>query len=127
MISFLFAAPFTWDGLGRYIIGVVLASTAFVSFLIIVHSLTFWLGNAAALASLLMNAILTFALLSLKGNLDKEVFASDCHRMFYDKHISMEGHSEGVSVQKKYQKYRGILLEIFGLHAIKTHCYNIYK
>jgi ABC-2 type transport system permease protein len=60
--SFLISGYSTWDGLGLFLVGVVLAGTAFVSFLIIVHSLTFWLGNAGALAGLLMNAMLTFAL-----------------------------------------------------------------
>ena len=62
LISFLLSGYFTWLGLGRFAIGVLLATTVFLSFLIIAHSLTFWLGNAQALASLLMNAILTFAL-----------------------------------------------------------------
>ena len=62
IISFLLSGYFTWIGLGRFIIGVMLACIVFASFLIIAHSLTFWLGNASALARLLMNAILTFAL-----------------------------------------------------------------
>jgi ABC-2 type transport system permease protein len=39
-----------------------MATMVFAAFLIIAHSLTFWLGNASALARLMMNAILTFAL-----------------------------------------------------------------
>jgi ABC-2 type transport system permease protein len=62
IISFLLSGYFTWPGLVRFLSGVLLASLVFLSFLIIVHSLTFWLGHAGALASLLMNAILTFAL-----------------------------------------------------------------
>jgi ABC-2 type transport system permease protein len=62
IISFLLSGYFTWSGLGRFFVGVMLATTVFASFLIIAHSLTFWLGNASALARLLMNAILTFAL-----------------------------------------------------------------
>ena len=60
--SYLLSGYFSWGGLGRFAIGVILASTTFAAFLIIIHSLTFWLGNAAALAHLLMNAMLTFAL-----------------------------------------------------------------
>jgi ABC-2 type transport system permease protein len=62
ILSFLFSGYFTWTGLGRFAIGVMLATMVFAAFLIIAHSLTFWLGNANALARLLMNAILTFAL-----------------------------------------------------------------
>jgi len=62
ILSFLISGYFTWIGLGRFCVGVLLATTVFAAFLIIAHSLTFWLGNAQALAGLLMNAILTFAL-----------------------------------------------------------------
>jgi ABC-2 type transport system permease protein len=62
VLSFMFSGYFSLTGLGKFGIGVVLATTVFASFLIIAHSLTFWLGNANALARLLMNAILTFAL-----------------------------------------------------------------
>ncbi len=62
LLSFLFSGYFTWIALGRFAVGVLLASSVFLAFLIIAHSLTFWLGNAQALAGLLMNAILTFAL-----------------------------------------------------------------
>ncbi|RLD04880.1 MAG: hypothetical protein DRI56_10450 [Chloroflexota bacterium] len=62
LTSYLLSGYFSWSGLGRFAVGVTLASVTFASFLIIVHSLTFWLGNASALARLLMNAILTFAL-----------------------------------------------------------------
>ena len=62
IISFLFSGYFTWKGLGGFVIGVILSGTVFVAFMIIVHSLTFWLGDAAPLSQLLMNAMLTFAL-----------------------------------------------------------------
>jgi ABC-2 type transport system permease protein len=62
LLSFLFSGYFTLAGLGRFVMGVMLATMVFAAFLIIAHSLTFWLGNAGALARLLMNAILTFAL-----------------------------------------------------------------
>ena len=62
IISFLFSGYFSWAGLGRFFLGVLMATMVFTAFLIIAHSLTFWLGNASALARLLMNAMLTFAL-----------------------------------------------------------------
>lgn len=62
IVSYILSGYFSWDGLARFAIGVILAGTVFTSFLIIVHSLTFWMGHSGAFASLLMNAILTFAL-----------------------------------------------------------------
>ncbi len=62
LISFFLSGYFGWLELGAFLLGIFLASVVFLSFLIIAHSLTFWLGNAGALARLLMNAILTFAL-----------------------------------------------------------------
>jgi ABC-2 type transport system permease protein len=62
IISYLLSGYFTLDGFGRFFSGVLLAWIAFTSFLIIVHSLTFWLGNASGFANLALNAMLTFAL-----------------------------------------------------------------
>lgn len=60
--SYLLSGYFSWSGLGRFLLAVFFASMTFTSFLILIHSLAFWLGNVGALARLLMNAILTFAL-----------------------------------------------------------------
>ncbi|MBN2386255.1 MAG: ABC-2 family transporter protein [Anaerolineales bacterium] len=62
ILSYLASGYCTWDGFGRFLCGVVLACMAFTSFMIIVHSLTFWLGNAAGFAGLALNAMVTFAL-----------------------------------------------------------------
>jgi ABC-2 type transport system permease protein len=40
----------------------VFVSIAFLSFLVIIQSLAFWLGNTTTLGNLFMNAMLTFAL-----------------------------------------------------------------
>jgi ABC-2 type transport system permease protein len=61
-ISYAVSGQFTWDGLGRFMLGILLAGMVFLGFMIIVHSLTFWLGNAAALSVLAQNAMITFAL-----------------------------------------------------------------
>jgi ABC-2 type transport system permease protein len=62
IISYILSGYFSTDSLAIFITCVLLAGATLTSFLIIAHSLTFWLGNASALASLLMNAMLTFAL-----------------------------------------------------------------
>lgn len=73
ILSYLFSGQFGWDGLGRFFFGVVFATTIFVSFMIIIQSLAFWLGSASALGGLMINAIVTFALypLSLFDNAAK--------------------------------------------------------
>ncbi len=62
IISYLFSGYYTLDGLGRFAAGVLLAGLAFTSFMIVVHSLTFWLGNASGFAGLALNAMITFAI-----------------------------------------------------------------
>jgi ABC-2 type transport system permease protein len=62
IISYIVSGHFSIESGARFLIGVCFGTMVLTSFLIIVHSLTFWLGNASALASLMMNAILTFAL-----------------------------------------------------------------
>jgi ABC-2 type transport system permease protein len=61
-ISYAVSGQFTWDGLVRFLLGIILAASVFVGFMIIVHSLTFWLGNAATLSQLAQNAMISFAL-----------------------------------------------------------------
>ncbi|MFH2103831.1 MAG: ABC-2 family transporter protein [Chloroflexota bacterium] len=62
LISYLFSGYYSLDGFVRFLIGVILASIAFTAFMILVHSLTFWLGNASGFANLALNAMVTFAL-----------------------------------------------------------------
>lgn len=62
ILSYIASGLLTWDGLGRFCVGTVLAACAFLSFSIIVHSLSFWVGNASGFAGMASNAMLTFAL-----------------------------------------------------------------
>jgi len=62
IISFSIAGQFGLDSIGRYIVGVVFATTIFISFFVLVQSLAFWMGNATMLASQAQNAIITFAI-----------------------------------------------------------------
>ena len=62
IISFIIAGQYTIDAILRFIIGTTLAIIVIVSFMIIVHSLTFWIGNARLLAQQALNAMITFSL-----------------------------------------------------------------
>lgn len=61
-LSYFASGHFTWDGLGRFILGVILAAMVFAGFLILVQSLAFWLGTSTTLTQLATNAIITFAI-----------------------------------------------------------------
>ena len=61
LISFLLAGHYTLDTLARFILATLLSATILVSFLILVQSLSFWMGNASLLAAQATNAILTFS------------------------------------------------------------------
>jgi ABC-2 type transport system permease protein len=62
IISFLIAGQYSPDALLRFFIGVIFATTIFISFFVLVQSLAFWMGNATMLASQAQNAIITFAI-----------------------------------------------------------------
>jgi ABC-2 type transport system permease protein len=61
-ISYAASGQFSLDGLGRFIIGVILAMTVFLAFLVIVQSLAFWLGTGGVFTGMAINAIVTFAI-----------------------------------------------------------------
>lgn len=60
--SFLVAQQFSTGAIARFLIGVVLAMIVFLSFMVLVHSLTFFIGNAAMLSQQFFTALITFAL-----------------------------------------------------------------
>ena len=62
IFSFLAAGHYTVDALARFIFGVLIAMTLFISVLVIVHSAAFWLGHADVLAAQVFNALITFSL-----------------------------------------------------------------
>ena len=53
---------YSLDTIGRFIIGITLATTIFLSFLILVNSLTFWMGSATMLSTQVVNALITFSI-----------------------------------------------------------------
>jgi ABC-2 type transport system permease protein len=61
-ISYSASGQFSLDGLGRFVFAMLLAMAVFVSFLVIVQSLTFWLGTGSTLTGIAINAMVTFAL-----------------------------------------------------------------
>ncbi|MBM3152203.1 MAG: hypothetical protein FJZ96_08410 [Chloroflexi bacterium] len=65
ILSYLVSGQSTAGGLGRFLLAVVLAAVVFVSFLVIVQSLAFWMGNSTAFGQLMLNAMITFALYPL--------------------------------------------------------------
>jgi ABC-2 type transport system permease protein len=62
LLSFAFAGQFTLEALARFVLGTILAMTVFLSFLILVQSLGFWMGNATLLANQALNAMITFSI-----------------------------------------------------------------
>ncbi|MEW6083925.1 MAG: ABC-2 family transporter protein [Chloroflexota bacterium] len=60
--SFILSGYFTPDGFLRYLLGVLTGVCIFVGFMVIVQSLSFWLGNTTALSQFSIGALLTFSL-----------------------------------------------------------------
>lgn len=61
VICFFFSGYLTPTGIGRFVLGVFLSAIVFLSFLVLVQSLAFWIGSAQMLSSQAVNAIVSFA------------------------------------------------------------------
>lgn len=61
-ISFSASGQFSIVGLGRFVFGIAIAMTVFVSFLVLVQSLAFWLGTGGVFTNMAINAMITFAI-----------------------------------------------------------------
>ena len=61
-LSYALSGQFSWDGLLRFVLAMLLAATVFVSFLILVQSLAFWMGVISNLSALFVNAMITFGI-----------------------------------------------------------------
>ncbi|HQN42546.1 MAG TPA: ABC-2 family transporter protein [Anaerolineaceae bacterium] len=61
-LSYAVSGSFSWDGLLRFVLAVLLAAVVFGAFLILVQSLTFWIGSTSNLVQLATNAMVTFAI-----------------------------------------------------------------
>ena len=62
LFSFALAGQFTIPSMGRFILGMLLSMTIFLSFLVSVQSLAFWAGDASLLSTQATNAIVTFSI-----------------------------------------------------------------
>jgi ABC-2 type transport system permease protein len=60
--SFILSGYFTLDGTLRFLLSVTAGVCIFIGFLVIVQSLSFWLGNTVALSQFALSALLTFSL-----------------------------------------------------------------
>ncbi len=74
-ISYLASGQFSPGGLARFVLALLLATSIFVAFLVIVQSLAFWLGTGGTFTGIAINAMITFALypITLFGNTAKLV------------------------------------------------------
>lgn len=61
-LSYALSGQFTWDGLFRFILAMILAATVFTTFLVMVQSLAFWMGRVSNFSSFVFNAIITFGI-----------------------------------------------------------------
>jgi ABC-2 type transport system permease protein len=61
-VSYFASGQFSLAGLGRFTLGMILATIVFISFLVIVQSLAFWLGSGGSLTGIAINAMVTFAI-----------------------------------------------------------------
>jgi ABC-2 type transport system permease protein len=61
-LSFLVSGVFTWDGLLRFLLAILLAAIVFAGFILIVQSLAFWIGNTSYFSGVALNAMVTFAI-----------------------------------------------------------------
>lgn len=62
VLSFVAVRQFTPDAILRFVLATLLAVVIFLSFLTIVQSLAFWIGNAAQIGQQAANAIVTFSI-----------------------------------------------------------------
>lgn len=61
-LSYALSGQFTWDGLLRFILAILLAAVVFASFLILVNSLAFWAGVVSSFSNMMVNAMITFGI-----------------------------------------------------------------
>lgn len=61
-LSYGLSGQFSLDGLLRFVLATLLAAAVFAAFLILVQSLSFWLGMMSNLTALALNAMITFGI-----------------------------------------------------------------
>lgn len=61
VISFFLAGQLSLGAAGRFAIGVACGTAVFIGFLVLVHSLSFWIGDASQIGGQALSALITFA------------------------------------------------------------------
>jgi len=61
-ISYAFSGSFTWDGLLRFMLAVILAGIIFIAFFVLIQSFAFWFGMMSNFVGLAFNALITFGI-----------------------------------------------------------------
>ena len=61
-LSYALSGTFTWDGLLRFVVAILLAAIVFTAFFILLQSLAFWFGMVSNFVGLAFNALLTFGI-----------------------------------------------------------------
>lgn len=62
VLSFIVARQFAPDAIFRFVLAILFATVIFLSFLTLVQSLAFWVGNASLLGQQALNAMVTFSI-----------------------------------------------------------------
>jgi ABC-2 type transport system permease protein len=61
-LSYWFSGMFSWDGLLRFTLAMLLAAIIFTAFLVLIQSLAFWMGVISSLTGFVFNAVITFGI-----------------------------------------------------------------
>jgi ABC-2 type transport system permease protein len=65
LMSFALSAQLSPGAAGRFAFGVACGTCVFISFMVLVHSLAFWIGDASQIGGQALNALVTFAIYPL--------------------------------------------------------------
>ena len=61
-LSYSFSGAFSWDGLLRFTLAMLLAAVIFTGILVSIQSLAFWMGVISNLTGFVFNAVITFGI-----------------------------------------------------------------
>ena len=61
-LSYSLSGSFSWDGMLRFTLAMVLAAIIFTAFLVLIQSLAFWMGMISNLTNFFFNAVITFGI-----------------------------------------------------------------
>lgn len=61
-LSYAISGRFTWDGLVRFVLAVILGAILFTAFFVLLQSVAFWFGMIANFVGLAFNALITFGI-----------------------------------------------------------------